>query len=242
MYTFRATGDGTHDDHATTGTVRAHGDRLRIDIDREQSDDDHYMLLTGNGDQMLLVKPDDREVTKINAKSFEQIIGTSLRSVSSIVKFHVLNHRISYAKIGSGEKILGYDTDQIRITDHFDVRTVALGFDGGTDRYTVVTDYWVSPGLDLGRNPLLTLLEHAGTALAQVDASFVQEEATVRARALSGTPLRTVVHESKIDDKVIEHTNTHVIDITSVHVGPQKADLFEIPSNYRVKAAGSFSW
>lgn len=239
MYTFSTTGGSGDSDDPMSGTVRVHGDRTRIDINKTNSRD--YILLTDNGTRMISVHPDKKEVDQISSPSFEHIIGTSLKAVSPLVKFRVTNDKISSERVGTGQKLLGYATEQIRITARFDVHIVALGFDGGTKHHTVVTDYWVSPGLDLGRNPLLALLERAGTAMAQTDADFVANEASVRARALQGTPLRTVVKESTVDDKGIQHSTTRSIDITSIHMGPQPAGLFEIPSGYRIKSGMNIS-
>ena len=231
MYTFRTTGDS--DDDPTLGTVRAHGDRIRIDMSKNNSDD--YILLTNGGQQMMSVHPDKKEVEQMAAPNFEHIIGTSLKAVSPMVKFNVLNDRIRSNKIGAGPKLLGYATEQVRITEQFDIHIVALGFNGGTKHHTVVTDYWVSPGLYLGDNPLLALLEHAGTAMAQTDAGFVQSEESARARALQGTPLRTVVNETSVDDKGVSKTKTRTIEITSLKIEAQPPALFEIPSGYRIR-------
>ncbi|MEO7041110.1 MAG: hypothetical protein ABI035_02510 [Gemmatimonadaceae bacterium] len=231
VYTFRATGDSDKD--PTSGTVRAHGDRMRIDMDKNHSGE--YILLTDGGQKMTSVHPDKKEVDQMSVPKFEHIIGTSLKAVSPMVKFNVLNDRIGSERIGAGAKMLGYATDQIRITEQFDVHIVALGFNAGTEHHTVVTDYWVSPGLYLGDNPLLALLEHAGTAMAQTDADFVQSEASARASALRGTPLRTVVKETTVDDKGKSNTTTRTIEITSLNIGAQSAALFEIPSGYRIR-------
>jgi hypothetical protein len=232
MYTFRTTEESGS---PTVGTVRVHGDRTRIDMEKKDRSED-YILLTDNGTRMMSVHPDRREVDEIRSPSFERIIGTSLRMVSPLVKFKVRNVKISSERVGTGQKLLGYGTEQIRVTERFDVQVVAMGFDGGTEHHTVVTDYWVSPGLDLGHNPLLALLEHTGTVMAQTDRDFVQTETSVRARALSGTPLRTVVRETTVDDKGIEHSKTHSIEITSVHQGPQPAALFQVPSGYKINS------
>lgn len=230
MYTF-STDDESNSPSA--GTVRVHGDCTRIDMEKNGSKD--YILLTNNGTQMLSVHPDRKETDRVNSLNFERIIGRSLRIISPIVKFNVRNVKISSERIGSGPKLIGYATEQIRITERFDVHIVAMGFDGGTEHHTVVTDYWVSPGLDLGNNPLLALIEHASTATAQTDPDFVQTEASVRARALGGTPLRTIVKETSTDDKGIKHSKNHSIDITSFRQGAQPAALFEVPSDYKVK-------
>jgi len=232
MYTFVTTDENGS---ISSGTVRVHSGRTRIDMDdRKRSDD--YILLTDNGTRMMSVHPDRREVDEISSPSFEHIVGTSLRMVSPMVKFSVQDPRISFSRVGTGEKMLGYSTEQIRLTEQFDVHIRAMGFDAGTEHHTVVTDFWVSPGLDLGNNPLLALIEHTSTAMAQTDRNFVQDEASVRAQALQGTPLRTVVRETNSDDKGVSKSKTHSIDITSVRIGPQPAALFEIPSGYRMKS------
>ena len=236
MYTFSTTDESSSH---TTGTVRVHGDHTRIDIDKNHSPE--YILLTNNGTRMLSVHPDRKEVDEINSPSFERIIGTSLRMVSPIVKFDVVNSKISYERVGTGQKILGYATEQIRMTEHYDVHIRAMGFDGGTEHHTVVTDYWVSPGLDLGGNPLLALIEHAGTAMAQTDRAFVDKEASVRAQALEGTPLRTVVKETTMNDKDAGHGKTLSIDITSIRFGAQPDVLFEVPADYRTKSGMNIS-
>ena len=236
MYTFTAAEDKGS---PTIGTVRVHGDRTRIDIADKKNGE--YMLLTDGGTKMLSVHPDRREIDEISSPTFERIIGTSLRMVSPIVKFRVLNSRISSERVGTGQKLLGYSTEQIRLTERFDIRIVAMGFDAGTEHHTIITDYWVSPGLELGDNPLLVLIEHTGSAMAQTDRDFVQKEAAVRAQALAGTPLRTMVNETSVDDKGVAHTKVHSIDITSVKQGVQPASLFEVPSGYKVKAGMNFS-
>jgi len=236
MYTFSTSEESKS---PSTGTVRVHGDRTRIDMGNRHSRD--YILLTNNGTRMLSVHPDRKEVNEISSPSFERIIGTSLRAVSPVVKFNVLNSKISFERVGTGQKLLGYATEQIRITERFDVHIIAMGFDGGTERHTVVTDYWVSPGLDLGSNPLLALLEHATTAMAQTDGDFVAKEAAIRAQALQGTPLRTVVRETSADRKGVQHSKTLSIEITSVSKGAQPAELFEIPAGYKTKAGVNIS-
>lgn len=237
IYTFRTTGDDSND--PTSGTVRVRGDRTRIDMDRKGSDEKDYILISG--DKMMSVHPDRREVSEMSAPKFEHIIGVALRAVSPMVKFNVSNATISSERVGTGQEMLGYATEHVRMVEKFDVHIVALGFDGGTEHHTIVTDYWVSPGLDLGSNPLLALLEHASSALAQTDRDFVQKEAAMRAEVLKGTPLRTVVNETSIDKKGVRSSKNRSIDITSVHVGPQDPALFQVPSGYRIKSGMDFS-
>lgn len=53
MYTFSTTGESGDSNEPTSGTVRVHGDRTRIDIDKSNSRG--YILLTDNGTRMISV-------------------------------------------------------------------------------------------------------------------------------------------------------------------------------------------
>jgi hypothetical protein len=123
----------------------------------------------------------------------------------------------------------------VRLTEHFTVHITAMGFDGGDEATTVVNDYWVSPGLDLGRNPLLALLDRAETATAQSDASFARQEDAARASLLRGSPLRTVSRVTTSGRDGTSKETVRTTEITSMRRETQAASLFDVPSGYRVK-------
>lgn len=99
MYTFVTTEESGS---TSSGTVRVHAGRTRIDMD-DRKHSDEYMLLTDNGTRMMSVHPDRKEVDEISSPSFEHIVGTSLRMVSPMVKFNVQNSKISFARVGTGK-------------------------------------------------------------------------------------------------------------------------------------------
>jgi hypothetical protein len=222
VYTFRTseTGDRRHDSDMT-GTVRVHGGDVRIDVDHGRDDNDpgSYLLVLDNGTRMLSVHPSRHEAEEMSAAGFERIVGTSLRAVGPIVHFNVGNVAIATERLGAGGAMLGYVTQHVRLTEHYTVHITAMGFDGGEETMAVQTDYWVVPGLQLGRNPLLGLLERASAAMAQSDASFVRQEDAARAALMQGSALRTVT------------------EVTSLRREAQPASLFEVPAGYKVKSA-----
>lgn len=242
VYTFRTSETGgRHDDDPMTGTVRVHDGDVRIDVDRKRSDDDpdSYILVLDNGTRMLSVHPRRHEVEEMSAAGFERIVGTSLRAVRPIVRFHISDPAIAPERLGAGGTMLGYATEHVRLTEHYTMHITAMGFDGGDETVAVQTDYWVAPGVQLGRNPLLALVERAGTAMAQSDAGFVQREDAARASLLRGSPLRTVsrVTTTEHDGDVKETVRT--TEVTSLTREAQAASLFEVPSGYRVKHASA---
>lgn len=239
VYTFRTSesGDSKHRDDAMSGTVRLRGDDVRIDVDRKSNDNDpgSYILVLDGGTRMLSVHPSRHEVDEIDAATFERIIGVSLRAVRPLVRFRVHDLTVTPERIGAGGTMLGYATEHVRLTEHYAVHITAMGFDGGDETVSVVNDYWVSPGLDLGRNPLLGLLDRAETATAQTDASFARQEDAARASLLRGTPLRTVSTVTTTDHGGTSKQTVRTTEITSLRREAQPASLFEVPSGYRVK-------
>ena len=242
VYTFRTseTGDRSRDDDMT-GTVRVHDGDVRIDVDRHRNGDDRdaYILVLDNGARMLSVHPSRHEVEEMSAAGFERIVGTSLRAVRPIVHFRVGDVAISTQRLGAGGTLLGHATDHVRLTEHYTVHITAMGFDGGDETIAVQTDYWVVPGLQLGRNPLLALLERAGTAMAQSDASFVQREDAARAALPQGSPLRTVSRVTTTERNGDTKETVRTTEVTSLKREAQPASLFEVPSGYKVKNASA---
>lgn len=241
MYTFRTSGDGG--DRGTSGTVRVHGDRMRIDIDRITSDhnDGEYMIVADNGSRIFNVHPDKKTIEEIDAAHLENVIGIALRGVSSVTKFQVMNASVTSQRVGTGEAIVGHATDHVRIRESYDVKITALGFDGGTEHTTVVTDYWVAPGLSIGHNPLLALIENAQTAMAQSDRDYVAKQRDARANMLKGAVLKSVsnVTTSKHGDSEEEKRKT--MEVTSLKQGAQAPGLFELPKGYEMKSGWNFT-
>ena len=241
VYTFRTSesGDGNHGrrDDDMSGTVRLHGDDVRIDVDRKQNDNDPgaYILVLDGGTRMLSVHPSKHKADEIDAAKFERIVGISLRFVRPLVRFRVRDVSITPQRLGAGGTMLGYATEHVRLTEHYTVHITAMGFDGGDETVSVVNDYWVSPGVDLGRNPLLALLDRAGTAMAQSDADFVHQEDAARASLLRGTPLRAVSTVTTTDHDGTPKETVRTTEITSLRREAQPASLFEVPSGYQLK-------
>lgn len=245
-YTFRASdsdGRSGKGDKPSTGTVHVRGDLVRIDVNSDKGDDPgSYILVLDRGTRMVVVHPAKHEADEMNADTFERIIGRSLHAVRAMVRFTVQNLKVSTERVGTGGTMLGHGTEHLRLNEQFDVAIRAMGFNGGTERTTVTTDYWVSPGLDLGSNPLLALLERATTAMAQSDPSFVQREDAARQQLLQGTPLRTVVQVTTTDDDGKVERSGWTSEVTSIRQESQPASLFEIPSGYSRKTGGSISF
>jgi hypothetical protein len=189
------------------------------------------MLLSDGGRTLTIVHPDRREYEVTDAAAFERIVGTALKTVGPIVKIELQSAHVASNHLGDGGTVAGRPTQRVRLTQDFTVRVGALGFGGDAERHVVTTDYWVSPGLTLMRNPLFGLIESGEAALVQTDNAYLKVLARERDALLEGaTPLRRVV--TSRDEKGT--TKTHTIEITALRATtPADARIFELPAGYK---------
>lgn len=229
-YVLRMTTGG---DRELIATVREGGGRARIDFERSEDGASGYLIVSDGARTVTLVHPDKREYSVVDDTTFERIIGKALRVVAQIgvLQVQLRDVRIQGERLGAGETIAGYATRHYRITQDYRAYVGAFGIVGDEPIHqVVVSEYWVSPGLPLTRNPLLELLAGVETALAQRNTSFVTRSAATRDSLFRGTPLRVVVtaRASRGDDTVKERR----IEITDVAQVPLDASIWAIPSGY----------
>lgn len=238
-YTLYMTSDGDRD---FVATVREGNGRARIDF----GDNGSYVLVTGGGGAgnrtVLFVDTEDREYRIVDDTTFERIIGSALRMVTrtGVVNIQLRDVRIAPERLGAGEPIAGHATRRYRLTQEYRALVGAFGIMGDEPIHqTVVTDYWVSPGLRLLRNPLLELLSGVETALAQRSASFVRRTAAARDSLFSGTPLRVVIRsQSSNGDETSKERRLEITGLEEVMLDPA---IWTVPRGYR-RREGDFSF
>ena len=234
-YSLHMTSDG---DRERVATVREANGRARIDF----GDNDTYAIVNERTRTVVLVDPSDREYRVLDDTTFERIVGTALRMVTStgIVNIQLRDVRIASERLGAGEEIAGHRTMRYRLTQEYRAFVGAFGFVGGEPVHqTVVTDFWVSPGLGLLRNPLLELLSGVETALAQRSASFVRRSSAARDSLFHGTPMRVVIRSSSPDeDRPSKERRIEIHSLQSLRLDPA---IWSIPREYR-RVEGDFSF
>lgn len=232
-YSFRVI--GSHDEHPMSGTMRVSGDRGRIDIDGAKEGE--FMLLTDGGRTLTIVHPERRAYEVSDAATFEHIVGRALRAVP-VLSIQLESAHVASDHLGDGGLVVGRATRHLRLTQDYTVRVGALGFGGDPERHVATTEYWVSPGLALMRNPLFALVEGAESALVQSDTAYSRIADAERDALLEGaTPLRRVVTTRE------EHggkTTTQTIEITSLRPARVDPAIFQLPSGYTRRAGVSW--
>lgn len=234
-YTLQMTTDGDRD---LVATVREANGRARIDF----GDKGSYALVTEGGRTVVFVDVEDREYSIVDDTTFERIVGSALRMVTrtGVLNIQLRDIRIVPERLGAGERIAGHATRRYRLTQDYRVFVGAFGIVSDEPIHqTVVTEYWVSPGLRLLRNPIMELLAGVETALAQRSPSFVRRSAAARDSLFRGTPLRVVVSsESSNGDREAKERR---IEITGLEAVTLDAGIWTVPRGFR-RREGDFSF
>ena len=190
-YDFRTSGD--HQTDGITGTVRVNGARARIDVE-DRGGDGQYLLVSGDGQVVTVVKPRERTYTIFTADDFAHIASLGLRAAGSVVTMKLRDANIESQKLGAGDAIAGHATQHVKLSASWTMEVGAMGFTTPV-RQTVETEYFFDPALKLARNPLTELLESAMSVLPSTDREFSAKSDSVRHLLVRGTPLRTVITE-----------------------------------------------
>ncbi len=198
------------------------------------------LLVSADGVTMTVLRPDKQTYTTMSTDKFENIIGNVLAMMKDAAKILQLELRqalITPQHMGSGGTLLGYPTEQSRLTYDYTMRVGAMGFTTDT-KQRVVVDYWSTTGVDLPHNPLVELLATANSALAQADADFRTKSRAARSALMRGTILRVRSTSYDMDEdsknKRDKSPDIHMVEITSVAKANLRRDAFVIPSSYRL--------
>jgi hypothetical protein len=226
-YDFRTTGD--HHSDGVTGTVRVNGARARIDVE-DRGGDGQYLLVSGDGQVVTVVKPRERTYTIFTADDFAHIASLGLRAAGSVLTMKLRDANIESQKLGAGDAIAGHATQHVKMFESWTMEVGAMGFTTPV-RQTVETEYFFDPALKLARNPLTEVLESAIAVLPSTDREFSAKADSVRRSLLRGTPLRTVITEREDNGR----SSRTVIEVT--HYGAARVDEAElkVPAGYTRK-------
>jgi hypothetical protein len=110
-----------------TGTVRVSGGRARIDVE-DHNGDGQYLLVSGDGQVVTVVKPRERTYTTFNSDDFAHIASLGIRAAGKAVTMKLRDSNFETERLGAGEKIAGRATQHVRVTEHWTMDVGAMGF------------------------------------------------------------------------------------------------------------------
>jgi hypothetical protein len=226
-YDFRAKGD--HDMDGITGTVRVSGGRARVDVD-DRNGDGQYLLVSGDGQVVTVVKPRERTYTDFNSDDFAHVASLGIRAAGKAVTMKLRDSHFETERLGAGEKIAGRATQHVRVTEQWTMEVGAVGFTTPV-RQTVEMEYFFDPTLKLARNPLMEIVASAMTVLPSTDPGFAARSDSVRHSFVRGTPLRTVITEREENGR----ESRTVLEVTGIGAARVSEAELKVPAGYTRK-------
>jgi hypothetical protein len=226
-YDFRAQGD--HDMDGIAGTVRVSAGRARIDVE-DRNGDGQYMLVSGDGETVTIVKPREQTYTVLNANDFSHIASLGLRTAGSVVTMKLRDSNFETERLGAGEKIAGRATQHARVMEKWTMDVGAMGYTRPV-RQAVEIEYFYDPTLKLPRNPLMEIIASAMTVLPSTDAGFAARSDSVKQSLVRGTPLRTIITEREDNGR----ESRTVLEVTKIGTDLVKDADLRVPAGYARK-------
>jgi hypothetical protein len=212
-----------------TGTVRVSGGRARIDVE-DRNGDGQYLLVSGDGMVVTVVKPRERTFTTFNSDDFAHIASLGIRAAGKAVTMKLRDSNFKTERLGAGEMIAGRATQRVRVIENWTMDVGAMGFTTPV-RQTVEMEYFFDPTLKLARNPLMEIVASAMTVLPSTDPDFAAHSDSVRHSLVRGTPLRTIITEHEDNGR----ESRTVLEVTKI--GTQRVEEAElkVPAGYTRK-------
>lgn len=217
------------------GRGQVSGSRARVDI-REASGPNPftkkgtYMVVPGDA-RMLMVLPEEQQYYAFNMEQLAAGMGSMMKAMGGMVKMTMSDVKIGVEDLGAGEKLHGYDTRRLRMTQSFTMTVSVLG------RKTVTTsadttESWVAPALKDVVNPFLRMGNAAG-AVDFGNPDYARQLKAANEKMAAGLPLRTVSRAVATDEKGKVTVTSMTMEVTNLQRGDVALAAFEIPPGYQ---------
>jgi hypothetical protein len=199
--------------------------------------DGGYLLFTAATGGIAIVNPQDKSALVMSPETFGLGLGAMMNN--PMVKISTSNQSFRYKDLGDGGPMLGYRTRRVRTWTTSTV-SVKMPMVNQTTTTTDSSDHWFASGFDAS---LLRNFEAWGKSFSRgvkaTNATAGVEFAKFQTEfAKMGMPLRTMTWSSATTDKGKTTTDSLLIEVTELKVGPLDAALFRIPTSYTVTEMG----
>ncbi len=195
-----------------------------------------YFILKGGGAEMFLVDPNQKQYTKWDLANMFAGMSKMMNAVGGVVKMQMSDVHIDAQDLGPGEKIQGYATRHVRMTQNYSM-TVSVFGRGHKTQNVSTTDYYFAPSLHIA-NPFVSNSQQMAM-LSQMDVfnnpDYKNQMAAANAKIpKTGVPLKTVMTVVATDDKGKAETSVTTMEMVNFHASNIPASAFAIPADYKM--------
>ena len=193
-----------------------------------------YFIMKNGGAEMLLVNPAEKTYTKWDMANMMAGLSKMMGAMGGLVKMQMSDVKIDSHDMGAGEKIQGYPTKHMRMTQSY---TMNVSMFGRTNKSSMVstTDYYFTPSLKIA-NPFVGnshQMSQMGDMFNNPD--FKKQLTAAMARMpKNGVPLRTVTNAVSTDEKGKQTTSVTTMEMVNFKAANIPASTFAIPHDYKM--------
>lgn len=248
-YEFRiTTQDGAKKGEAPViGKAEVFGEETRVTLEpregrrRDRNRRGEYLLISEQGRQIAVIRPNDKEYNVLSADSLAHMVSVGLNAAGRLVDLQLGGLDVSSEKLGTGERIAGYDTERHRMSQAYRIDMRIFGA-RPTLRGKLITDFWVAPALQVPGNPFFDFFAMLPNALAMQSPDYVRKSLAERSKIFETLPLRTVATLEMTDQEGKVSRSSSTIEVTSIRRASLDPDRFEIPSRYKAVKGADISF
>ncbi len=219
------------------GKVQIAGDKARIDFGEVKGpspmmNKDGYMLVHGGGNMIYMVNTKEKQYMKMDPKALGSMFSSLTSMTGGMMKIDVSDASMQVRKVGAGESLLGYNTEQWEIDQAYTMKINAFGF-GSTTKNESKTTLWIAPELKASElmNPFLDM----GRNMASMFEGNKEWEKVVTGPSKElpqAAALKMRSTQKTTDDKNRTQYSISTMEVTKWTKGDVAAAQLELPSGY----------
>lgn len=207
-----------------TGTVKAEGTNIRIDITRGDGvlfENGSFVLSADGGRTMQVVNPAAKTFYVLN---LDQIVGSAdslLKTLGGMVKLDIRNPRVTVTGGAAAGTIEGFDTKKSTVTSAYEIAVEGLG-QPLSMKMNLHTDVWWTEQLSAEFTNFLQM-RGLRTGIEAVDRLIEAERASIK-----GFPMKQIT-TAKMSFGGNDMTSTTTSTVTNVKKAAVAASAFALP-------------
>jgi hypothetical protein len=192
-----------------------------------------YFLVVDGGKKMLLVDPSQKTYLEWDMQSMIAGMAKMVNALGGLVKMDMSDVKIDAQDMGPGEKVQGYQTKHVRMTQNYTVTAKLFGKSSKSRSETTV-DYYFAPALKALVNPFVQNSQAWASSLDMFNNADYKSQMAAAQSKVQGVPVKTVVRTVSTDEKGKQQTSvvtTEMVNFKNVDV---PSATFAIPTGYQL--------
>jgi hypothetical protein len=192
-----------------------------------------YFLVVDGGKKMLLVDPSQKTYLEWDMQSMMAGMAKMVNALGGLVKMEMSDVKIDAQDMGPGEKVQGYQTKHVRMTQNYTVTAKLFGKTSKSRSETTV-DYYFAPALKALVNPFVQNSQAWANSLDMFNNAEYKSQMAAAQSKVQGVPVKTVVSTVSTDEKGKQQTSVVTTEMVNFKKVDVPSETFAIPTGYKM--------